>query len=198
MVLTAPKRKETVDRRASPLDMGVVKGVAKSSIGDKPPTTTRLSLFDLVDNYGEVNDVYDDVFYGVLVYCLTAPGSSARRRLDTYSATAPRDGKRAFLEVTKRLLLREEEPLGHVSDLMDIKFPADVDPEPLILDYYTALAKVPAALGTSLAPRMAKRQLLAVLNRDFYKDVRNPLVEDVDGDRQESKNIPQRIIDTSL
>ncbi|KAK3268260.1 hypothetical protein CYMTET_23221 [Cymbomonas tetramitiformis] len=38
MVLTAPKRKEAVDRRASPWDMGVVKRVTKSSIGDKSKT----------------------------------------------------------------------------------------------------------------------------------------------------------------
>eukprot|EP00854_Cymbomonas_tetramitiformis_P007401 gene7401-8813_t len=60
------------------------------------------------------------------------------------------------------------EALGHVSDLMEIKFPADVYPEPLILDYYNALAKVPAALGAALPPQKAKRQLLAMLDKEFY------------------------------
>ncbi|KAK3272253.1 hypothetical protein CYMTET_19439 [Cymbomonas tetramitiformis] len=103
-------------------------------------TDDNTTLFDLVDTSGKVNEVYNGVLYGVLL-CLTAPGSSARRWLDTSGDTAPRDGKRALLEVTKRLLPRAEKPLGHVADLTDIKFPADIDPEPLILEYYTALAK---------------------------------------------------------
>ncbi|KAK3289256.1 hypothetical protein CYMTET_3307 [Cymbomonas tetramitiformis] len=128
---------------------------SSSEIQFTSPSSTRSSLrppddnstlFDLVDTSGEVNDVYTDVLYGVLV-CLAKRGSSARRWLDTSGATAPRDGKRALLEVTKkRLLPREEEPLGHVSDLVDIKFPVDVDPEPSILDYYTAPAKRPRYL----------------------------------------------------
>ncbi|KAK3280363.1 hypothetical protein CYMTET_11791 [Cymbomonas tetramitiformis] len=177
MVLTAPKRNEAVDRRASPWDMDVVKRVFKSSMGDKTSTFSgneprRLELWD---------SIYESFKYAFTQ--VTDDNSSTL--LDLVDTSA----ERALLEVTKRLLPREEEPLGHVSNLVDINFPADVDPEPLIFDYYTALAKAPAALGIALPPRNAKRKLLAALDRDFYKDVRNPLVKDVEIDKVDLEDI---------
>ncbi|KAK3272918.1 hypothetical protein CYMTET_18816 [Cymbomonas tetramitiformis] len=68
------------------------------------------------------------------------------------------------------------------------------DPEPLILDYYTALAKLPAALGTALPEQKAKRQLLAALDREFYKEVRTPLVKDIEIDKVDLEDIFTHIL----
>ncbi|KAK3245401.1 hypothetical protein CYMTET_45028 [Cymbomonas tetramitiformis] len=132
------------------------------------------SIFDLVDVDKEVNPIFNDILLRSLV-SLTTPHSPARRWVDASARISPRDGKRALLEVTKRLLPPTHRPLRHLEELLQIYFSESDDPEPLVARFDECLKSVEASGAGSLDEKAAKRQLLATLDPNFYKEVITPL-----------------------
>ncbi|KAK3270048.1 hypothetical protein CYMTET_21532 [Cymbomonas tetramitiformis] len=131
-------------------------------------------IFDLVDVTKLVHPIFNDILLRALV-SLTTPHSPARRWVDASARISPRDGKRALLEVTKRLLPPGHRPLRHHEELLSISFGSSVDPEPLVAQFDECLKAIAASGAGPLDDEAAKRQLLAALDTDFYKEVITPL-----------------------
>ncbi|KAK3283452.1 hypothetical protein CYMTET_8849 [Cymbomonas tetramitiformis] len=187
--------------KQSSWDIDVVKRVAKDTLGTKASSfsgsephrqllwdslVTALEasfvnkdsasedIFDLVDVTKEVHPIFDDILLRALV-SLTTPHSPARRWVDASARISPRDGKRALLEVTKRLLPPGHRPLRHHEELLGISFGSSDDPEPLVAQFDECLKAIAASGAGPLDDETAKRQLLAALDTDFYKEVITPL-----------------------
>ncbi|KAK3267016.1 hypothetical protein CYMTET_24397 [Cymbomonas tetramitiformis] len=150
-------------------DTDVVKRVAKDTLGTKAE-----DIFDLVDVTKEVHPIYNDILLRALV-SLTTPHSPARRWVDASTRISPRDGKRALLEITKRLLPPGHRPLRHHEELLSISFGSSDDPEPLVAQFDEFLKAIAASGAGPLDDEAAKRQLLAALDVEFYKEVITPL-----------------------
>ncbi|KAK3250591.1 hypothetical protein CYMTET_40035 [Cymbomonas tetramitiformis] len=182
-------------------DTDVVKRVAKDTLGTKASSfsgsephrqllwdslvtaleasfvnkdTASEDIFDLVDVTKEVHPIYNDILLRALV-SLTTPHSSARRWVDASARISPRDGKRALLEITKRLLPPGHRPLRHHEELLGIFFGSSDDPEPLVAQFDECLKAIAASGAGPLDDEAAKRQLLAALDPLFYKEVITPL-----------------------
>ncbi|KAK3272901.1 hypothetical protein CYMTET_18828 [Cymbomonas tetramitiformis] len=182
-------------------DIDVVKRVAKDTLGTKASSfsgsephrqllwdslVTALEasfvnkdnanedIFDLVDVTKEVHPIFNDILLRALV-SLTTPHSPARRWVDASARISPRDGKRALLEITKRLLPPGHRPLRHHEELLGITFGSSNDPEPLVAQFDECLKAIAASGAGPLDDEAAKRQLLAALDADFYKEVITPL-----------------------
>ncbi|KAK3253294.1 hypothetical protein CYMTET_37449 [Cymbomonas tetramitiformis] len=182
-------------------DTDVVKRVAKDTLGTKASSfsgsephrqllwdslvtaleasfvnkdTASEDIFDLVDVTKEVHPIYDDILLRALV-SLTTPHSPARRWVDASARISPRDGKRALLEITKRLLPPGHRPLRHHEELLSISFGSSNDPEPLVAQFDECLKAIAASGAGPLDDEAAKRQLLAALDVEFYKEVITPL-----------------------
>ncbi|KAK3237775.1 hypothetical protein CYMTET_52176 [Cymbomonas tetramitiformis] len=180
-------------------DIDVVKRVAKDTLGTKASSfsgsephrqllwdslvtaleasfvnkdSANEDIFDLVDVNKEVHPIFNDILLRALV-SLTTPHSPARRWVDASARISPRDGKRALLEITKRLLPPGHRPLRHHEELLSISFGSADDPEPLVAQFDECLKAI-AASG-ALDDTAAKRQLLAALDGEFYRDVITPL-----------------------
>ncbi|KAK3278134.1 hypothetical protein CYMTET_13909 [Cymbomonas tetramitiformis] len=113
----------------------------------KDPNNT--ALFDLADATKEVNAIFNGYYpsgiNGILFSTLTSltyPNSTARRWVEASGRASPRDGKRAILEVTKRLIPRVVRPLGHYEELCSIYFDSKKDPDPLIQDFDACLTAI--------------------------------------------------------
>ncbi|KAK3289327.1 hypothetical protein CYMTET_3226 [Cymbomonas tetramitiformis] len=207
--LTAADRTRANSTAQSTWDSDVVKRVSKDTLGNKHSTfsgseshrrvlwdslyaglqdafaskdTTASSLFDLVDVDQEVHPVYNELLLRTLV-SLTTPNSPARRWVDSSARASPKDGKRALLEVTERLLPPTHKPLRHHSELLAISFDEFDDPEPLVAQFSECLKAIDASGAGSLTDRHAKRQLLSALDKEFYKEVVTPLRLDTDLDK---------------
>ncbi|KAK3235950.1 hypothetical protein CYMTET_53887 [Cymbomonas tetramitiformis] len=181
-------------------DTDVVKRVAKDTLGNKSSSfsgsephrqvlwdslvnslqpsfvtkeNTNENIFNLVDLDKEVNPIFNDILLRSLV-SLTTPHSPVRRWVDASARISPRDGKHALLEVTKRLLPPTHRPLRHLEELLAIQFNASDGPEPLVARFDECLRAIEASGSGSLDEKAAKRQLLAALDSDFYKEVITP------------------------
>ncbi|KAK3275265.1 hypothetical protein CYMTET_16593 [Cymbomonas tetramitiformis] len=97
------------------------------------------------------------------------------RWVDASASISPHDGKRALLEVTKRLLPPGHRPLRHHEELLGISFGSSDDPEPLVAQFDECLKAIAASGVGSLDEKAAKRQLLAALDPEFYREVITPL-----------------------
>ncbi|KAK3244042.1 hypothetical protein CYMTET_46332 [Cymbomonas tetramitiformis] len=182
-------------------DIDVVKRVAKDTLGTKASSfsgsephrqllwdslvtaleasfinkdSANEDIFDLVDVTKEVHPIFNDILLRALV-SLTTPHSPARRWVDASARISPRDGKRALLEITKRLLPPGHRPLRHHEELLGITFGSSNDPEPLVAQFDECLKAIAASGAGPLDDEAAKRQLLAALDADFYKEVITPL-----------------------
>ncbi|KAK3252665.1 hypothetical protein CYMTET_38046 [Cymbomonas tetramitiformis] len=182
-------------------DVDVVKRVAKDTLGTKASSfsgsephrqllwdslvtaleasfvnkdSANEDIFDLVDVTKEVHPIFNDILLRALV-SLTTPHSPARRWVDASARISPRDGKRALLEITKRLLPPGHRPLRHHEELLSISFGSSVDPEPLVAQFDECLKAIAASGAGPLDDEAAKRQLLAALDAEFYKEVITPL-----------------------
>ncbi|KAK3258487.1 hypothetical protein CYMTET_32464 [Cymbomonas tetramitiformis] len=182
-------------------DTDVVKRVAKDTLGTKASSfsgsephrqllwdslvtaleasfvnkdTANEDIFDLVDVTKEVHPIFNDILLRALV-SLTTPHSPARRWVDASARISPRDGKRALLEITKRLLPPGHRPLRHHEELLSISFGSSVDPEPLVAQFDECLKAIAASGAGALDDEAAKRQLLAALDTEFYNKVITPL-----------------------
>ncbi|KAK3280416.1 hypothetical protein CYMTET_11742 [Cymbomonas tetramitiformis] len=127
-------------------------------------------MFDLVDLDNEVNPIFNDILLRTLV-SLTTPSSPARRWAESSVRVSPRDGKRALLEIAKRLLPPGHRPLRHHEELLFISFGVDDDPEPLVTQFHECLKAIDASGAGAMDEKTAKRQLLAALDPEFYKEV---------------------------
>ncbi|KAK3274213.1 hypothetical protein CYMTET_17590 [Cymbomonas tetramitiformis] len=136
--------------------------------------TANEDIVDLVDVTKEVHPIFNDILLRALV-SLTTPHSPARRWVDASARISPRDGKRALLEVTKRLLPPRHRPLRHHEELLGISFGSSDDPEPLVAQFDECLKAIAASGAGSLDEKAAKRQLLAALDPEFYREVITPL-----------------------
>ncbi|KAK3268456.1 hypothetical protein CYMTET_23046 [Cymbomonas tetramitiformis] len=103
-----------------------------------------------------------------------------RRWVDASGRASPRDGKRALLEVTKRLLPRVLRPLGNYEELCAIHFASNLDPDPLIQDFDACPTAIRNSPSGPLDDMMAKKQLLASLDPIMYDKVTTPLRLDVE------------------
>ncbi|KAK3242855.1 hypothetical protein CYMTET_47473 [Cymbomonas tetramitiformis] len=182
-------------------DVDVVKRVARDTLGNKESSfsgsephrqllwdslvtglessfvnkdTANEDIFDLVDVTKEVHPIFNDILLRALV-SLTTPHSPARRWVDASARVSPHDGKRALLEVTKRRLPPGHRPLRHHEELLGISFGSSVDPEPLVAQFDECLKAIAASGAGSLDDKAAKRQLLAALDAEFYREVITPL-----------------------
>ncbi|KAK3287016.1 hypothetical protein CYMTET_5454 [Cymbomonas tetramitiformis] len=211
-------------------DIDIVKRIAKGTLGNKASSfagsephrqllwdslVTALErffvnkdsasedIFDLVDVDKEVHPIYNDILLRSLV-SLTTPHSPARRWVDASARISPRDGKRALLEIPKRLLPPGHRPLRHHEELSNISFGPSDDPEPLVTQFDECIKAIAASgagarvdifrggdsarIGNLLRPhfgprylpgalddKAAKRQLLAALDGEFYREVITPL-----------------------
>ncbi|KAK3282526.1 hypothetical protein CYMTET_9740 [Cymbomonas tetramitiformis] len=182
-------------------DADVVKRVAKDTLGNKSSSfsgsephrrvlwdslvsaleaafaskeATASDIFDLVDLDKGINPIYNDILLRSLV-SLTTPHSPARRWVEASARAAPKDGKRALLEVTKRLLPPTHKPLRHHEELLGIFFSSAEDPEPLVARFDECLKAISVSGAGELDDVYAKRQLLSALDPEFYKEVITPL-----------------------
>ncbi|KAK3288201.1 hypothetical protein CYMTET_4316 [Cymbomonas tetramitiformis] len=204
--LTAPERTRAVAVQNSSWDVDLIKRTSRDALGAKEASfrgdesdrnvlwtslVTSLqsafelkdpandALFDLADATKEVNNVYNAILFTTLT-SLTKPHSPARRWVDASGRASPRDGKRALLEVTKRLLPRILRPLGNYEELCAIYFDSKLDPDPLIQDFDACLTAIRNAASGPLDDMVAKKQLLASLDPIMYDKVTTPLRLDVD------------------
>ncbi|KAK3272144.1 hypothetical protein CYMTET_19544 [Cymbomonas tetramitiformis] len=143
----------------------------------KDPAST--ALFDLADATKEVNAIFNAILFSTLT-SLTSPNSAARRWVEASGRASPQDGKRALLEVTKRLIPRVVRPLGHDEELCSIFFNSEKDPDLLIQDFDACLTAIGNGPSGPLDEMMAKKQLLASLDTKFYDKVITPLRLDVE------------------
>ncbi|KAK3232576.1 hypothetical protein CYMTET_57080 [Cymbomonas tetramitiformis] len=201
VVLAAADRTRGNAVLQSSWDTDVVKRVAKDTLGTKASSfsgnephrqllwdslvtaleasfvnkdTANEDIFDLVDVTKEVHPIFNDILLPALV-SLATPHSPARRWVDASARVSPRDGKRALLEITKRLLPPGHRPLRHHEELLGISFGSSVDPEPLVAQFDECLKAIAASGAGPLDDEAAKRQLLAALDTEFYKEVITPL-----------------------
>ncbi|KAK3238176.1 hypothetical protein CYMTET_51797 [Cymbomonas tetramitiformis] len=140
---------------------------------------TNAALFDLADATKEVNAIFNAILFSTLT-SLTSPNSPPRRWVDASGRASPQDGERALLEVTKRLIPRVVRPLRHYEELCSIFFNSEKDPDPLIQDFDACLTAIGNGPSGPLDEMMAKKQLLASLDTEFYDKVITPLRLDVE------------------
>ncbi|KAK3243139.1 hypothetical protein CYMTET_47196 [Cymbomonas tetramitiformis] len=208
-VLTAADRTRATGVLQSTWDADVVKRVAKDTLGNKASSfsgsephrrvlwdslvssleaafaskeAAATDIFDLVDLDKAINPIYNDILLRSLV-SLTTPHSPARRWVEASARAAPKDGKRALLEVTKRLLPPNHKPLRHHEELLGIFFASAEDPEPLVARFDECLKAISVSGAGALEDRYAKRQLLSALDPNFYKEVITPLRLDSELDK---------------
>ncbi|KAK3276335.1 hypothetical protein CYMTET_15583 [Cymbomonas tetramitiformis] len=187
-------------------DIDVVKRVAKDTLGNKAfsfsgsephrqllwdslvtaleasfvnKDSSSEDVFYLVDVDKEVHPIYNDILLRSLV-SLTTPHSLARRWVDASARISPRDGKRALLEITKRLLPPGHRPLRHHEELLSISFGSSDDPEPLVAHFDECIKAIAASGAGTLDDKAARRQLLAALDAEFYREVITPLPLDTE------------------
>ncbi|KAK3242826.1 hypothetical protein CYMTET_47497 [Cymbomonas tetramitiformis] len=129
VALTAADRTRATAIQNSTWDVDVIKRISRDALGSKDETfrgdesnrntlwtsivkslqrafeqkdPTNAALFDLADATKEVNAIFNAILFSTLT-SLTSPNSPARRWVDASGRASPQDGKRALLEVTKRL-----------------------------------------------------------------------------------------------
>ncbi|KAK3246871.1 hypothetical protein CYMTET_43611 [Cymbomonas tetramitiformis] len=151
----ADERRATVVLQST-WDVDVVKRVAKDTLGNKASsfsgsephrrvlwdsflTSLQQSfaakdsdsddMFDLVDMDKEVNPIFNMPAWWV----------------EASAHVSPRDGKRALLEITKRLLPPGQCPVRHHEELLSISFGVDDDPEPLVTQFHECLKAIDAS-----------------------------------------------------
>ncbi|KAK3238547.1 hypothetical protein CYMTET_51449 [Cymbomonas tetramitiformis] len=86
-----------------------------------------------------------------------------------------------LVDVTKEVhpifndILLRHRPLRHHEELLGISFGSSDDPEPLVAQFDECLKAITASGAGSLDEKAAKRQLLAALDPEFYREVITPL-----------------------
>ncbi|KAK3287626.1 hypothetical protein CYMTET_4870 [Cymbomonas tetramitiformis] len=219
--LTAPERTRAVAVQNSSWDVDLIKRASRDALGTKDASfrgdesdrnvlwtslVTSLqsafelkdaandALFDLADATKEVNIVYNAILFTTST-SLTKPHSPARRWVDASGRASLRDGKRALLEVTKRLLPRVLRPLENSEELCAIYFDSKLDPDPLIRDFDACLTAIRTSPSGPLDDMVAKKQLLASLDPIMYDKVFTPLRLDVDLAKVDLEDIYAHILE---
>ncbi|KAK3267712.1 hypothetical protein CYMTET_23746 [Cymbomonas tetramitiformis] len=115
---------------------------------------TFVDLFRLTDPTVECSEDANDLLYVTLEH-LIKPG----------------DGKRALLEISRRLD-DQTEPLDALKALIDHRFEANVDPDAGIRRFNEFVADAAHQLGVPLNPGVVKKHFLASLDSDFFSAMR--------------------------
>ncbi|KAK3286454.1 hypothetical protein CYMTET_5993 [Cymbomonas tetramitiformis] len=131
---------------------------------------TFVDLFRLTDPTVECSEDANDLLYATLEH-LIKPGSDARAWLDSSGREFPSDGKRALLEISRRLD-DQTEPLDALKALIDHRFEANVDPDAGIRRFNEFVADAAHQLGVPLKPDVVKKHFLASLDSDFFSAMR--------------------------
>ncbi|KAK3243162.1 hypothetical protein CYMTET_47166 [Cymbomonas tetramitiformis] len=221
VTLTAPDRTRVAAVQNSTWDVDIIKRISRDALGSKEDTfhgdevrrntlwtsivkslqrafeqkdPNNAALFDLADTTKEVNTIFNAILFSTLT-SLTSPNSPARRWVEASGRASPQDGKRALLEVTKRLIPRVVRPLGHYEELCSIYFDDKKDPDPLIQDFDACLTAIGNGASGPLDDMMAKKQLLASLDPEFYDKVITPLRLDVELAKVELEDIYAHILE---
>ncbi|KAK3235780.1 hypothetical protein CYMTET_54044 [Cymbomonas tetramitiformis] len=212
--LTAPERTRAVAVQNSSWDVDLIKRTSRDALGSKDASfrgdesdrnvlwtslvTSLQSAFELKDAANDtlfdLADATNAILFTTLA-SLTKPHSPARRWVDASGRASPRDGKRALLEVTKRLLPRVLRPLGNYEELCAIYFDSKLDPDPLIQDFDACLTAIRNAASGPLDDMVAKKQLLASLDPIMYDKVTTPLRLDVDLAKVDLEDIYAHILE---
>jgi len=129
-----------------------------------------VDLFRLTDSTVECSEDANDLLYVTLEH-LIKPGSDARAWLDSSGREFPSDGKRALLEISRRLD-DQTEPLDALKSLIDHRFEANVDPDAGIRKFNEFVADAAHQLGVPLKPDVVKKHFLASLDSDFFSAMR--------------------------
>ncbi|KAK3256261.1 hypothetical protein CYMTET_34594 [Cymbomonas tetramitiformis] len=193
VALTAPDRTRANAVLSSSLGVDIIKRISRDALGSKdvtfhgnekdrnvlwtPIVKSMQTAFEqkepannvllyLADATKKVNAIYNGILFSTLT-SLTSPKSTARRWVEASGRASPRDGMRALLEVTKRLIPRVVRPLGHYEELCSIFFDSTRDPDPLIQDFNACLTAISSGASGVLDDMVAKKQLLASLDLDF-------------------------------
>ncbi|KAK3284938.1 hypothetical protein CYMTET_7435 [Cymbomonas tetramitiformis] len=154
-------------------DVDVVKRVAEDTLGNKSSSFSgsephRRVLWDflitsLQQSFAAKDYGSDDMFFDLVDLdkekILKNPGKS----------------QRALLEITKRLLPPGHRPLRHHEELLSISFGVDDDPETMVTQFHECFKAIEASTAGAMDEKIAKRQLLAALDPEFYKEVITPL-----------------------
>ncbi|KAK3276859.1 hypothetical protein CYMTET_15103 [Cymbomonas tetramitiformis] len=144
---------------------GVGEDVPKTTFEQKESSND--ALFDVADATKEVNAIYNAIRFSTFT-SLTRPNSAARRWVDASGRASPRDGKRALLGITKRLLPRVHRPLCNYEERCAIYFDSKLDPDPLIQDFDACLTAIRNGAFGPLDDMVAKKQLPASIGTVFY------------------------------
>ncbi|KAK3288000.1 hypothetical protein CYMTET_4506 [Cymbomonas tetramitiformis] len=123
-------------------------------------------LFRLTDITLECPEDANDLLFVTLEH-LIKPGSDARAWLDSSGREFPNDGKRALLEISRRLD-DQTEPLDALQLLIEIRFEANVDPDARIRRFNELVADASHQLGVPLKPGVGKKHFLSALDNDFF------------------------------
>ncbi|KAK3279395.1 hypothetical protein CYMTET_12719 [Cymbomonas tetramitiformis] len=138
-------------------DIDVVKRVAKDTLGNKASSFS-----------GSV-EPHRRVLWDSLISSRQQSFAAKDSNSDDMFDLVDLGKERLLLEITKRPLPLGHRPLRHHEELLNISFGADDDPEPLVTQFYECLNAIDGA--GAFDEKAAKRQLLAALDPDFYREV---------------------------
>ncbi|KAK3253490.1 hypothetical protein CYMTET_37258 [Cymbomonas tetramitiformis] len=124
-------------------------------------------LFDLEDSTLAVRPEANKLLFSTLEL-IVCPASPAGDWLEASAILHPLDGKRALLELARRLL-DSGAPFQGTSDLLAVRFRAYLDPSESITDFNAALR--PARRRNTLDDDEVKELFLAALDPGFYAPV---------------------------
>ncbi|KAK3238179.1 hypothetical protein CYMTET_51800 [Cymbomonas tetramitiformis] len=124
-------------------------------------------MFDLEDSTLAVRPEANKLLFSTLEL-IVSPASPAGDWLEASATLHPLDGKRALLELARRLL-DSGAPFQGTSDLLGVRFKAHTDPSESITDFNAALRS--AKRRNTLDDDEVKELFLAALDPAFYAPV---------------------------
>ncbi|KAK3270134.1 hypothetical protein CYMTET_21457 [Cymbomonas tetramitiformis] len=125
-------------------------------------------LFDLEDSTLAIRPEANKLLFSTLEL-IVCPASPAGDWLEASATLHPMDGKRALLELARRLLVDSGAPFQGTSDLLGVRFKAYTDPSESITDFNAALRS--AKRPNTLDDDEVKELFLVALDLGFYAPV---------------------------
>ncbi|KAK3270166.1 hypothetical protein CYMTET_21425 [Cymbomonas tetramitiformis] len=125
------------------------------------------SLFDLEDATVAIRSEANKLMFSTLEL-IVCPASPAGDWIEASATVHPLDGKRALLEIARRLL-DTGAPFQGTSDLLGVRFKAHTDPSDSITDFNTALKS--AKRRNTLDDDEVKEQFISASDNVFYAPV---------------------------
>ncbi|KAK3283802.1 hypothetical protein CYMTET_8520 [Cymbomonas tetramitiformis] len=147
-------------------------------------------LFDLTDATLMVRREANELLFSTLSN-LVDPYSAAGSWLEASATAFPDDGKRALLEIIRRLY-DSGEPMGTARELLDIAFVANVDPSENIARFNYCLRE--SSRRTTWNEADVKDLFLAALDKKFYAPVLDEFIRHDQREAVDLLTMQQRVM----